>query len=180
MVLSLSACGQNVETDQRQLADLAPSMALTGRVADQADLLTVEAEKELTKMLANLEITSGPQFVIATTTSLNGQTIEDYSVDLARAWAIGDKRRDDGVLLLVAPNERKVRIAVGYGLEGSLSDPFCADVIRDAMLPAFTTGKMEEGIINGANRLIEKMQRVPTLPANDNAPETDAQNRKAS
>ncbi len=180
MTFLASACGQDIETDQKQRAIQAPSMALTGRVVDQADLLTDEAEKELTSMLANLERTSGPQLVIATTTSLNGQTIEDYSVDLARAWAIGDKNRDDGVLLLVAPNERKVRIEVGYGLEASLSDPFCASVIRQDIIPAFSDGKMEDGIFRGAARLNEKMRQVPTITANDNMPETDAQNRKAS
>ncbi|MEH6661374.1 MAG: TPM domain-containing protein [Parasphingorhabdus sp.] len=176
----LSACGQNVEKDQGQLDSAAPSMALTGRVVDDADLLTDETEKELTSILANLEQTSGPQFVIATTKSLNGLKITDCSLKLARAWGIGNKHRDDGVLLLVAPNEREVRIEVGYGLEASLSDPFCAEVIREAMLPAFSAGQMEEGILNGAARLIKKMQRVPSLPANDNAPEIPAQNRKIS
>lgn len=180
IVFSLCACGPIVEVDEKQLAEPAQSMVLTGRVVDQADLLTDEAEQELTGMLENLERSSGPQFVIATTTSLNGQAIADYSVDLARAWGIGDKSRNDGVLLLVAPNERKVRIEVGYGLEGTLNDRFCADVIRDNILPGFTKGNMEEGITNGATRLIEKMQRVSTLPANDNAPETGAKNRKAS
>lgn len=129
-------------------------------------------------MLENLERTSGPQLVIATTPSLDGRKIEDYSLELARAWGVGDKHRRDGVVLLVAPNERKVRIEVGYGLEASLSNRFCAEVIREAIIPAFSNGEMEQGIIKGAAKLIEKMQRVPTIPANDNV--VEAPFRKAS
>ncbi len=146
---------------------------------DDADLLTMESEVKLTRILAQLEKSAGPQFVVVTTNSLDGRKIEDYSVDLARAWGIGDKDRNDGVLLLVAPNERKVRIEVGYGLEASLTDPFCAKVIRENMIPAFSNGNMEEGIVNGAARLIEKMQLVPTIAANDNSPEITTQNRTA-
>ena len=180
MAFLASACGQDIETGQNQRITGVPSMPLTGRVVDQADLLTDEAESELVGMLATLERTAGPQFVIATTESLDGRKIADYSVDLARSWGIGDKRRNDGVLLLVAPNERMVRIEVGYGLEASLSDPFCASVIREEIIPAFSDGKMEEGIFRGAARLMEKMQQTPTISTNDNATETSAENRKAS
>lgn len=82
--------------------------------------------------------------------------------------------------MLVALNEQKVRIEVGRGLEASLSDSFCSKVIREDMLPPFSAGKMEAGIANGAARLIEKMQMVPTIPANDNVTGTAIQDRKAS
>ncbi len=144
------------------------TIQLTGRVVDQADLLDIQVEKILTEKLARLEREAGPQFVIVTTDSLNGLDIVEYSVDLGRRWAIGHSERDDGVILLVAPNERKVRIAVGYGLEGSLSDPFCAKVIREDILPAFEDGKMEEGIVSGADSLIAKMRTSPTIKLNDN------------
>lgn len=179
LISILSACDQIAVNEPKEGVSLSPSLELTGRVVDQADLLPMETEEKLTRMLDQLEKSAGPQFVIVTTETLNGRKIEDYSVDLARAWAIGDENRDDGVLLLVAPNERKVRIEVGYGLEASLSDPFCAKVIREEMIPAFSNGKMEEGIVNGAARLIEKMQRVPTITANDNSPEITMQNRMA-
>mgnify|MGYP003647382835 CR=1 FL=1 len=180
MIFLVAGCYQQVENDHGEPANLAPSIELTGRVVDQADLLSAETEKELTRVLENLEKTSGPQFVIASTKSLNGRKIEDYSIDLARIWAIGDKHRDDGVLMLVALNEQKVRIEVGRGLEASLSDSFCSKVIREDMLPPFSAGKMEAGIANGAARLIEKMQMVPTIPANDNVTGTAIQDRKAS
>lgn len=155
-------------TEGAVTGDAGPAIALTGRITDQADLLDAAAEKALTEKLEKLEKEVGPQFVVATTKSLNGQAIERYSIDLARAWGIGHVDRKDGVILLVAPNERKVRIEVGYGLEGSLSDSFCAEVIREDILPIFKDGKMEEGIIAGADRLIEKMRMSPTIKLNDN------------
>jgi uncharacterized protein len=157
-----------------------PAMALTGRVVDEADLLDAATEAALEKKLRLLEEEAGPQFVIATTRSLNEEEIVDYSMKLARSWAVGHEDRDDGVILLVAPNERKVRIAVGYGLEGSLNDPFCAKVIREDMLPAFRRNEMASGIIAGADRLIAKMRLVPTLETNDNDPPSAKEAQKAS
>lgn len=144
------------------------AIELTGRVVDEADLLTDEAEQKLTKELEILEMTSGPQFVVVTTKSLDGHSIEDYSLDLARRWRVGHVDRHDGVILLVAPSERKVRIEVGYGLEASLSDPFCAKVIRESMLPHFQNGEMQIAILAGAARLIEKMRNTPTIELNEN------------
>ncbi len=156
------------------------AVQLTGRVVDQAGLLNDKVEKILTKRLASLEREAGPQFVIVTTNSLNGVDIAEYSVNLGRRWAIGHSERDDGVILLVAPNERKVRIAVGYGLEGSLTDPFCAKVIRENILPAFENGKMEEGIISGADSLIAKMRMSPTIKLNDNESPLTLKEKQAS
>jgi len=158
----------------------APSLKLTGRVVDQANILSETSETKLTTKLEKLERTSGPQFVIATTDSLEGRDIASYSVDLGRSWAIGHQDRDDGVILLVAPNERKVRIAVGYGLEGSLNDPFCAKVIREDILPAFRNGELETGILVGADRLIAKMERIPTIDLNDNESLTQKKKKIAS
>jgi uncharacterized protein len=89
---------------------------LTGRVVDNADILTPEAEAALTAKLAALETQTQRQLVVATVPDLQGYDISDYGYQLGRAWGLGDAERNDGALLLVAPNDRKVRIEVGYGL----------------------------------------------------------------
>lgn len=167
-LLVVGCSDTNAPADNKGAKVTDVAIQLTGRVVDQADLLNDKVEKLLTKKLASLEKEAGPQFVIVTTSSLNGDDIAEYSLDLGRRWAIGHSERDDGVILLVAPNERKVRIEVGYGLEGSLNDPFCAKVIREYILPAFEDGKMEEGIVSGADSLIAKMRMSPTINLNDN------------
>ncbi len=177
----MSGCSPtSVSPDESEKDDTEPSLQLTGRVVDQAGLLDEEAEKLLATRLAQLERETGPQFVVATTDSLDGMSIADYSLRLGRGWRLGHSKRDDGVILLVAPNERKVRIEVGYGLEGSLNDPFCAKVIRDNILPEFRDGKFQEGIMAGANNLIAKMQMSPTIELNDNEPSTASEEKLAS
>ena len=86
---------------------------LSGRVVDEANLLSPEAERSLTARLQALEESTGRQMVVATIPDLQGYPIEDYGYQLGRSWGIGDAKRDDGVLLIVAPNDRKVRIEVG-------------------------------------------------------------------
>ena len=95
---------------------------LTGRVVDEAGILDAATRAELTQKLADLEAKSTDQLVVVTLRSLQGTSIEDYGYQLGRAWQIGQKGKNNGVLLIVAPNERKVRIEVGYGLEGTLTD----------------------------------------------------------
>ena len=131
---------------------------LTGRVVDEAGLLTPEQEQRLDETSAAVERDVGPQFVIATVTSLQGRTIEDYGVYLGRHWGIGDAERNDGVILLVAPNERKVRIEVGYGLEQRVTDPFAARVLREQVLPRFSEGDMADGIIAGSEAIVARLR----------------------
>ena len=134
---------------------------LTGRVVDQAELLRPEQELDLTSKLAALEAQTGRQFVVATIRSLEGRTIEDYGYRLGRAWAIGDKERDDGVILLVAPKERKVRIETGYGARVFLTDAVSSIIIREDILPRFKEGDMAGGIMAGAERVIATLQLPP-------------------
>jgi len=132
---------------------------LTGRVVDQADLLPPATEQRLTTLLQRLEQKSRHQFVIVTVTSLKGETIETFGVRLGRIWAIGRKNIDDGVLLIVAPNEHKVRIEVGYGLEKMLSDPECARIIANKIVPRFQAGDMAGGIEQGAQAIVANLSR---------------------
>lgn len=144
-------------------AEVAP-LALTGRVVDRADILSSAQEAALDKRLARLEEQAGPQLVVVTTPSLEGQTVADYSLRLGRGWGIGDKARNDGVILLVAPNERKVRIEVGYGLEKTLSDPRSADIIKTKIIPMFKRGDLTGGTLAGANEIAGFLEAHPTKP----------------
>lgn len=131
--------------------------ALTGRVVDNADLLSPEQEAALTKKSAALEARTGHQFVIVTLPSLEGKTIEQVSLGLGNGWKIGRKGHDDGVLLVVAPNERKVRIEVGFGLENTLTDEAASKIIQDVILPEFREARMPQGISKGADAIIARV-----------------------
>lgn len=142
-----------------------PALAFTGRVVDAASVLSSETETRLTTRLAALEQETGVQLVVATTPDLGGQTIDDYALALANGWGIGDARRDDGLLLLVAPKERKVRIEVGQGLESTVRDEEAATIIRDAILPSFRLGAFDEGVEAGVAGLAREVTPVPVKEA---------------
>jgi uncharacterized protein len=127
---------------------------LTGRIVDQANIIPRETREALEPKLADLEAKSGIQFVVATINSLEGQAIEPYANELFRYWKLGEKAKNNGVLLLVAPNERLVRIEVGYGLEGTLTDALSSVIISNAMTPRFKAGDFGSGIIRGVEDII--------------------------
>jgi uncharacterized protein len=104
--------------------------------------------------LADLETKSGIQLVVATVSSLDGQEVEPYANELFRTWKLGEKTKNNGVLLLVAPNERRVRIEVGYGLEGTLTDALSQVIIANAITPRFKTGDYAGGITRGVDDII--------------------------
>ncbi|MDF8335357.1 TPM domain-containing protein [Novosphingobium cyanobacteriorum] len=124
---------------------------------DNADLLTPAAEQALVDKLDRLEQRRGPQVVIVTVTSLQGRSIEDFGLALGNGWGIGDARRNDGVLLIIAPIEHKVRIEVGRGLERVLTNQDCAQIIEQDILPPFRKGKMQAGIEAGASRILSAL-----------------------
>jgi len=139
---------------------LAPAQAqtfpkLTGQVVDGANLLSAEQKADLTAKLAALAQQSGHQVVVVTVPDLQGYEIEDYGYRLGRAWGIGAKKVDDGLLLIVAPKERKVRIEVGYGLEPIVTDALSSVIIQNQIVPAFRSGDMAGGIMAGSNALID-------------------------
>ena len=121
--------------------------ALTGRVVDEANILSPEQEARLTEALKKAE----PHQVVAVSLkSLRGNEIEEYGVALGRHWGIGRKGIDDGVLVIIAPNQRQMRIEVGYGLEGTLTDAKASQIINRIMLPLAKKGKYDESLIKGA------------------------------
>lgn len=137
------------------LAQTGPDFpALTGRVVDNAGLLDAGQEADLTGRLEALENRTTDQFVIVTLASLQGWTIEEFGYRLGRHWGIGQQGKNNGVLLLVAPDERKVRIEVGYGLEGTLTDALSSVIVQQTILPRFRSGDMAGGIMAGADDII--------------------------
>ena len=133
------------------LASAAPVFPpLTGRIVDNANLLTPQDRAQLATELAALEGKSSDQVVVYTTPSLQGYEIEDYGYQLGRAWGIGQKGTNNGVILIVAPNERKVRIEVGRGLEPQLTDYLSSLIVQNRILPRFKRGDFSGGIKAGA------------------------------
>jgi uncharacterized protein len=128
--------------------------ALTGRIVDQANIIPAETRSTIEPKLADLEAKSGIQLVVATVATLEGQEIEPYANELFRSWKLGEKTKNNGVLLLVAPNDRRVRIEVGYGLEGTLTDALSKVIITNAITPRFKTGDFGGGILRGVDDVI--------------------------
>lgn len=128
--------------------------SLTGRVVDNAALLTPGDRAALAAELKALEDKSSDQLVVVTVPSLQGYTIEDYGYQLGRHWGIGTAKLNNGVLLIVAPNERKVRIEVGRGLEPTLTDALSRIVIDNAILPRFRAGDFAGGIKDGVGDIV--------------------------
>lgn len=127
---------------------------LTGRIVDQAGVIPPETHRSIEPKLADLEAKSGIQLVVATVASLDGQDIEPYANQLFRDWKLGEKAKNNGVLLLVAPKERRVRIEVGYGLEGTLTDAISKIIVANAIAPRFKAGDFGGGISRGVDDII--------------------------
>ncbi|MFI4974610.1 MAG: TPM domain-containing protein [Caulobacterales bacterium] len=130
---------------------------LTGRVVDDAHVLTPQTAADLTAKLAALEAKTGRQLVVATVPDLQGYPIEDYGYQLGRAWGIGQKGQNNGVILLVAPKEHQVRIEVGYGLEPILTDALSSVIIQEQILPKFRAGDMQGGVVAGTGALVDQL-----------------------
>jgi len=155
---------------------------LTGRIVDQANIIFADARSAIEPKLADLEAKSGIQLVVATINSLEGQEIEPYANELFRAWKLGEKAKNNGVLLLVAPKERRVRIEVGYGLEGTLTDALARVIITNAITPRFKAGDFSDGISRGIDDIItvlttdaSEWEKRPSLRL-DNHPASDPVN----
>ncbi|MEG6548920.1 TPM domain-containing protein [Desulfocurvibacter africanus] len=148
LLLSFEAC-------LVQALDVPP---LTGRVMDLADLLQPETETWLNDNLAELERTDSTQVVVLTIPSLEGESLEEYSVRVAQAWGLGRRDFDNGVLLLVARDDRAVRIEVGYGLEGKLTDLLAGRIVDNEIVPHFIAGDFDGGVIAGVTSLAEAVR----------------------
>jgi uncharacterized protein len=154
----------------------APSFPpLTGRVVDQAHVLTPQVQADLTAKLGALEQKNGDQLVVVTLPSLQGLEIEDYGYQLGRAWGIGQKGKSNGALFIVAPSEHKVRIEVGYGLEPVLTDALSSVILQTAVLPRFRAGDVSGGVVAGTDAIVQQLGLDPqAAQSNAKAAETDA------
>jgi len=134
--------------------------ALKGRVVDEANILSPQTKKILEEKLKNFEQNTSNQIVVVTLKSLQGHSIEEYGYRLGRHWGIGQKGKNNGVLLIVAPNERKVRIEVGYGLEGTLTDAKAFLIIHDDIIPYFKKGDYDKGVLKGVEKIIQTIKNT--------------------
>jgi uncharacterized protein len=149
---------------------------LSGRVVDAANVLKAEDRAALERKLKAHEDRTTDQVVVATVPSLGGQSMEDYANRLFRHWRLGQQGKNNGALLLVAPAERKVRIEVGYGLEGVLTDAAASTIIQSLILPRFRAGDLQGGVEAGARGLLELLrpdgQTAPAGWAGQERPQT--------
>lgn len=159
-------------------ASAAELMPLTGRVVDRANLIDAATEALLVAKLEAFEARSSDQIVVATMDSLDGEAIEDFANRQFRAWGLGQAGENNGILLLVAKNDRKMRIEVGYGLEGTLTDLHSKLIIENTMVPAFRAGDFSGGISRAVDDIVlvlegnaaelearaERNQKGPELP----------------
>jgi uncharacterized protein len=136
------------------LALAASYPALTGRIVDQAGMLNAGARAEIEAKLVALEEKSGIQLVVATVKSLDGDAVESYANGLFRFWKLGEKAKNNGALLLVSQQDRKVRVEVGYGLEGTLTDAMSKIIIANAIVPRFKAGDYAGGITRGVDDIV--------------------------
>ena len=155
----LPAAAQQAESTANQKLSFP---RLTGRVVDEANILNPETEAQISAISAGLERQTTDQLVVVTLASLRGREIEDYGYQLGRHWGIGqsgeaggNKPKDNGVLLIVAPNERKVRIEVGYGAEGRLTDAISSVIINQSILPRFRAGDYAGGILRATQDITQ-------------------------
>ena len=132
---------------------------LTGRVMDNAEILTEGMRRSLTERLKAHEDRTGNQIAVLTVPTLEDESIEEYAVTVFEAWKLGKKGKDNGVLIIIAPNARRMRIEVGYGLEGTLTDSLAGRIIRNAMTPRFKAGDYDGGVESGVNAVLDVLEK---------------------
>jgi uncharacterized protein len=131
---------------------------LSGRVVDQAGILSTSTEQQLTALLQAHEDSTSNQLAVLTIQSLDGEPIEEYALRVARGWQLGQVDLNNGVLLLVAVEDRKMRIEVGYGLEGDLADIVASRIIDQELRPAFREGDFDAGVLRGVRAILAAIE----------------------
>jgi uncharacterized protein len=145
---------------------------LTGRVTDNAQILSETTRQSLTESLKEHEDRTSNQIAILTVPTINGESIEEYAVEVFKAWKLGQKGKDNGILIVVVPNDRRMRIEVGYGLEGTLTDGMAGQIIRSVMTPRFKNGDYNGGITDGVRAVINVLEggKLPKMASKTSAP----------
>lgn len=149
---------------------------LTGRVVDNASVLSVDGRKRISDAVLSLENATGGQMAVLTIPSLDGGALEDFSMKVAEKWKIGRKDKDNGAILLIVKNDRKIRFEIGYGWEGPINDARAGDIIRE-MEKFFRKGQYDDGVVFAVNKVQQFVtgKKVEGIPA----PEKSAKNEKA-
>ena len=150
--------------------------ALTGRIVDNANIITRKDKQEINSYLENLENSTGAQVAVLTVNSLDGDSIEDFSIKVAESWQLGQKDKDNGALIVVALKEHKPRIEVGYGLEGTLTDTKCGLILRNVIIPEFRNGDYSEGILKGVKNIAGLLSENEELVSKSVLKESDKDN----
>jgi len=145
---------------------------LTGRVTDNAEILSPDLRKTLTERLKSHEERTGNQIAVLTVPSLEGESIEGYAEAAFKEWKLGQKGKDNGILLIVAPQDRRMRIEVGYGLEGTLPDSLAGSIIRNVITPRFKAGDYDGGVDGGVSAILMVLEKGKT--DFDSAPENES------
>jgi uncharacterized protein len=141
---------------------------LSGRVVDNADLLKNATRDRVSAVLKAHEQATGNQIAVLTVPTIGDESIEEYAVKVFESWKLGQKGKDNGVLLVIAPKDRKLRIEVGYGLEGTLTDAAASRIIRNVITPQFKAGDFDKGVSDGVDAIIGVLTGKPvaeTTPA---------------
>jgi uncharacterized protein len=144
---------------------------LTGRVTDNAEILSPTTAKSVAARLKTHEDSTGNQIAVLTVPSLEGESIEEYASEVFKEWKLGQKGKDNGILLLVAPKDRRMRIEVGYGLEGTLPDSAAGSIIRNVITPKFKAGDYDGGVEAGVSAIITVLETGQAPAAEDTATE---------
>lgn len=149
VLFALTLCVCNILSSQPN------TLKPTGFVNDFAHIISADTSAKLGQLLTAFEQATGIEAAVVTVGSLDDTPVEDFAVTLFEQWGIGKKGKDNGLLILVAPTERKMRIEVGYGLEGAINDAVAGRIIRDTMIPWFKNGDYSTGILNGTVESID-------------------------
>lgn len=146
---------------------------LTGRVTDNAGILSEEIRKSITQRLKNHEDKTGNQIAVLTVPTLDGAGIEEYAVSVFKEWKLGQEGKNNGILVVVAPKDRRMRIEVGYGLEGTMTDGIAGSIIRNVMTPSFKNNDYNKGIDDGVGAIINVLEGGKAPENQDNASQTE-------
>jgi uncharacterized protein len=142
---------------------------LTGRVVDNAEIVSADTRRRLTETLRRHEQETGNQVAVLTVPTIHGESVEEYAVRVFEQWKLGQKGKDNGVLVVIVPQDRRMRIEVGYGLEGVLTDAHASRIIRNLMTPRFREGDFNGGVARGVNAVIAQLEGKPALAGRERA-----------